>query len=302
AEEFEDPRAFVETFGGRLCMYPKSICAKRHIGRPKCIEQIDRCHPDWKDRLGIEKCSRYSMMMMYENEEGRISYYKNPHCAKCNFINVDSIKFDCMTKCTRIVLPKWPPCFSALMDFKKSSECSEKDELWDPLHLKCNKIQCGSLFKLENGECIKNQEIYDLTRNSSLLDSSCPKIRIGEDEYMLRKDGSVFINRTKKVYIRGEFEYEINNTILICNDYYSKILNSPMLQLLTMIVLVISLISLSLHIAIFTIIPRHRNLPGKNLLSLTCSLFISQLLFLINREATSNYSASLYPQVCTTFG
>ena len=51
-------------------------------------------------------------------------------------------------------------------------------------------------------------------------------------------------------------------------------------RLVSDICLAISVICLAFHIGIHAALPKLRNLPGKNLLSLACALFVAQLLFL----------------------
>ncbi|XP_071536675.1 uncharacterized protein [Panulirus ornatus] len=305
-EEFQSRQAFIEKYGGRLCIYPKGVCLKRFVGRGHCKEQVRRCDPAWPYHLDVEKCRRYSKVVQYTDSNNLVTIYKNPHCARCNFVNTSSSGLECISPNIKKHLqkargPNFLPCFSVLMDFK-GDKCKSINELWDPIHITCKRIYCGQLYKLENGLCVRDSALYHPSENSTLLDRSCPKLKLFESEYIPRPDGSVFVNVTKKVYKNGEFEMLKEGEILICNDhqYYTAALTMSH-KLLTLIVLVTSLTCLGLHIIIYILVPRFRNLPGKNLFSLSCCLFIAHLIFLTGMKATYNYGLCVFLSVALHF-
>lgn len=260
--------------------------------------QVRQCDPTWPDDLDVEKCRRYSKVVQYTEADNRVTIYKNPHCARCNFVNTSSNGLKCIDPNIENALqkigPKFLPCFSVLMDFR-GEKCKSINELWDPIHLACKRIYCGHLYKLENGLCVRDPTYYRSLENSTLLDHSCPKMELFENDYIPRPDGSVFVNVSKKVYKKGEYEMLKEGTILICNDhrYYTAAFTTTH-QLLTLIVLVTSLSCLGLHIIIYLLVPRFRNLPGKNLFSLSCCLFIAHLIFLTGITATYNYGFCVF--------
>lgn len=295
--EFIKPEEFAEKYGGRLCMYPTPGCPPNLLGRRShCKKQVRHCHPDWPEPLDMEKCHRYSQLVLH-TVGSRSILYKNFHCAKCNFVNMSSGQFQCfdpydMDMCNnaRSVRrkPNWPVAFSVLMDFRNTS-CDAEDLLWDPIHLACRKVFCGQLFKLEKGVCVRDPATLAVLRNSTLQDDSCRRIKLSESEYIPRGDGSVFVNATKRVYKKGEYEMFSEEDVLICNDYDDYSASFTLLhQLLTLVTMVISLVGLGLHIIIYMLVPRHRNLPGKNLFCLSCCLFLAYLLFLTGMRATEH--------------
>ncbi|XP_045101264.1 uncharacterized protein LOC123498160 [Portunus trituberculatus] len=295
--EFTEPEKFAEKYGGRLCMYPKSGCPPNLLGRKAhCKQQVRHCHPDWPEPLDVEKCHRYSQLVLHTVGGSRTTLYKNLHCAKCNFVNMSSGQFRCfdaynLKMCASLNISRsvsLPQVFSVLMDFRNTS-CDATDELWDPIHLACRKVFCGQLFKLEKGVCVRDPAVLAVLRNSTLLDDSCRKIKLSESEYIPRGDGSVFVNATKRVYELGEYEMLSEGDVLICNDYDDYFASFTLLhQLLTLVTMVISLVGLGLHIIIYMLVPRYRNLPGKNLFCLSCCLFLAYLLFLTGMRATEN--------------
>ncbi|XP_042865550.1 uncharacterized protein LOC122249065 [Penaeus japonicus] len=288
-KEFQNAGDFANKFGGRPCIFPGRIASP--------YQQVRRCHADWPDRIDFEKCRRYSLMVAYRSLEGKVMY-KNPHCARCNFVNVSQGDLQCpqSIKYTTLALQvlSQPLCFSVLMDFR-AGRCDEKTELWDPVLEICHKIHCGHLFKLVAGRCERDVEAYDSLSNSSLLDNSCPKKRLNITEYVPRSDGSIFVNASKKVYAKGEFEVTNDTQVLVCHNVSHYIdAFTAVHQYLTLVVLSISLVALALHIAVYILVPRQRNLPGKNLFSLSCCLFVAHILFLTGTRQTEVYGLCMF--------
>ncbi|XP_037781943.1 uncharacterized protein LOC119578431 [Penaeus monodon] len=298
-DEFDSVEEFASRFGGRPCIYPENEITGDN-SYPKSVEgQIRRCHPDWTNPIDFEKCQSYSLMMTYGSTKNIVAY-KNPHCASCNFANVSQGLLQCLQprKRTRYNLKginnAIPPCFSVLMDFR-GGRCVEATELWDPVLEICHKIHCGHLFRLVAGRCERDVEAYESLSNSSLLDSSCPKRLLNLTEYVPRGDGSIFVNASKKVYAKGEFEARNDTHVLICHDvsHYAEAFGAVH-QYLTLVVLSVSLVALALHIAIYMLVPRHRNLPGKNLFSLSCCLFVAHVLFLTGTRETGVHGLCVF--------
>ncbi|XP_042892869.1 uncharacterized protein LOC122266944 isoform X2 [Penaeus japonicus] len=301
--ELQDNEKVASLFGGRPCIHPKSECLKNFVGRGKCQEQVRHCHPDWPDRTDFEKCERYSLMTAYTNSRNRLTYYKNPHCARCNFANFSLGELLCLppsrwSQCANGVRgfahDPLPPSFSVLMDFR-GGRCDDDTELWDPVLEICHKIHCGHLFKLVAGRCERVVEAYDPASNSSFIDSLCPKRLLNVTEYVLQSDGSIFVNFSRKIYAKGEFEFTNDTQVLVCHDadHYAEAF-SIVHQYLTLVVLSISLVALALHIAVYMLVPRHRNLPGKNLFSLSCCLFVAHILFLTGTRQTEVYGLCMF--------
>ncbi|XP_069982635.1 uncharacterized protein [Penaeus vannamei] len=292
--EFKSAEDFAGRFGGRPCIYPKKEIIGDDQNSPK--EQVRRCHPDWPDRIDFEKCQRYSLMMTYGSTENSVTY-KNPHCASCNFANVSQGDLQCLQPGKRRLVVYYhniPPCFSVLMDFR-GGRCDEATELWDPVLEMCHKIHCGHLFRLVGGRCERDLEAYGSLSNSTLLDSACPKRLLNLTEYAPRSDGSIFVNASKKIYAKGEFELTNDTQVLVCHDasHYADAFSTAH-QYLTLVVLSVSLVALALHMAVFMLVPRHRNLPGKNLFSLSCCLFVAHVLFLAGTRETDVYGLCVF--------
>lgn len=189
--------------------------------------------------------------------------------------------------------------FSMLFDFgfgdKASSaghlgipvkKCKD-NEIYDYLRNRCHAVICGTMFVNENGTCVPRSE-YLTGKDLDYLNSSCHRLIITENQdYVNLENGSIWLNQTNQVLEPKEFELvDGGGNVSICADrimqdaYFRYSAGSPQ-RLLSDICLTISVICLALHIAIHAALPKLRNLPGKNLLSLSIALFFGQLLFLI---------------------
>ncbi len=125
-----------------------------------------------------------------------------------------------------------------------------------------------------------------------IVPSTCVgrQVNLTSEEYIKFDNLSIFWNRTEKIYDFGEYDIK-NGKIFMCIPEGPPKLNSLnssdslfMESYLTFICLVLSLVCLFLVIQTYLIFPELRNLPGKNLLNLTMSLFLGQLLWLIPDE------------------
>ncbi|XP_047475982.1 uncharacterized protein LOC125029815 [Penaeus chinensis] len=297
-DEFNSVEGFASQFGGRPCIYPKNGATDDDPYSKSFGGQVRRCHPDWTNPIDFEKCQSYSLMMTYRNTKN-IVVYKNPHCASCNFANVSQGNLQCLLPHQRSLAFEMatnpiPPCFSVLIDFR-GGRCDEATELWDPFLEICHKIHCGHLFRLVAGRCERDIKVYEPLSNSTLLNSSCLKRLLNLTEYVPRGDGSIFVNTSKKVYAKGEFEVTNDTQVFICHDesHYVDAF-SAVHQYLTLVVLSVSLVALALHMAIYMLVPRHRNLPGKNLFSLSCCLFVAHVLFLTGTRETDVYGLCVF--------
>lgn len=111
---------------------------------------------------------------------------------------------------------------------------------------------------------------------------------VPDSEYIRLPNNSVLVTipgSTAKNVIFGPEEYQVWNesSISICARELSSSFRqrfSPLLNYLSLSALGVSVFFSVLHIAIFGLLPKMRNLPGRNLFCLTLSLLISQFLFL----------------------
>ena len=122
-----------------------------------------------------------------------------------------------------------------------------------------------------------------------IIFSNCVGVRVKltSEEYVKFDNLSIFYNRTNTVYDFGEYDIE-DGQVFMCIPHVLKRLifwtsedRLVVETYLTIICLSLSLACLYLVIQTYLVFPELRNLPGKNLLSLSISLFLAQLFWLI---------------------
>lgn len=117
-------------------------------------------------------------------------------------------------------------------------------------------------------------------------------------DYLSLNNGSIVLNKTGQILRPKEYEHHPNETdaIQICfdesqQDYFFKY--STEQRYLSDICLSVSVVCLVFHILVHCAIPKLRNLPGKNLLSLSCALLLAQFLFLAVIDARESVGHAL---------
>ena len=173
------------------------------------------------------------------------------------------------------------------------------NEIFDRLHDKCHVVWCGDRFVKQDGKCVPRSNSQpvpmDLIQtpkqdDNDKFEAPCPRLNLTLNvDYYWLVNGTFILNKTSKIFRPGSYEVDENGNVHICASqsypsYLETLKNylkySYAQRLLSDICLTISLVCLALHIGIHLLVPKLRNLPGKILLSLSCCLFIGQLLFL----------------------
>jgi len=190
--------------------------------------------------------------------------------------------------------------FSLIFDFEfggggskvgHQKKC-QKNEIWDHLHSRCHAVVCGSLYENIAGECRIRVNLYDgwIDSDSNKMNSSCQRLKLTSKEFYQLINNSIIINQTGEMLDAGQYEIEpVSGDVQICaddslQDYFDY---DAVQNYLSNVCLSISVICLALHIGLHLALPKLRNLPGKNLLSLSCALFVAQIIFLTCIRSTS---------------
>lgn len=228
--------------------------------------------------------------------------FKSTECAACTNLSTDgAICLDqnpilVYTPSTRRI----PYSFSMIVDFSfggydegQKKKCAT-NEIYDHLHGTCFIVSCGTQFIERNGVCLPRLLQPD-ERSSMSLNSSCTRITLIENiDYFSLENGSKMLNKTDRLIHPSSYEFDQNGTIQVCANAFSRsyletlknyLKYSYAQRLLSDVCLTISVVCLALHIGIHILVPKLRNLPGKILLSLSCSLFLGQFLFLTGAGA-----------------
>ena len=158
-------------------------------------------------------------------------------------------------------------------------------------------VQNGKYYYINSsGKMVqRNQVFFEGEKNDSI--SVCElvvfarcvgrRVNLTSDEYVKFDNLSIFYNRTETMYDFGEYDIEEGQIFMCIPEETTKISDwipsdsSVVESYLTLTCFILSLISLFLVILTYLLFPELRNLPGKNVLSLSTSLFLVQLLWLI---------------------
>ncbi|KAK4020210.1 hypothetical protein OUZ56_002208 [Daphnia magna] len=271
----------------------------KSTGSRRCIPRIESCAEDWTDTSDEIKCQSYTFLVQEKHPSGytKPRVYKNPHCAKCNHIPHNET--DCFF--TQQTIDKFRVAlgnrnrysFSMLIDFDFGGGAGGKvdhvcgpNEIFDRFRDRCHAVVCGATFVNEAGTCVRKSELENNWPTAGTwLNSSCQRVILMENvDYIQLENGSLILKANGKTLQPEEYEPSPGGqNVTICADddqadTYFKY--SAGQRYLSDICLAISVCCLALHIAIHIALPKLRNLPGKNLLSLSCALFVAQLLFL----------------------
>lgn len=155
----------------------------------------------------------------------------------------------------------------------------QNNEIWDHLHNQCHAVVCGALYTNVAGTCHQMSNWSSWVNTSTWMNSSCQRLALVDDDFHWLANGSVVVNKTGHVYDQGHFEVEKSGRIQICADMSSQHYfdYSAAQNYLSDVCLTVSVLCLAMHIAIHSGLPKLRNLPSKNLLSLSCALFLAQV-------------------------
>ncbi|CAM1291593.1 Uncharacterised protein g185 [Pycnogonum litorale] len=264
-----------------------------------CKTAVKTCHPDWPEKKDWERCRMYASYMYTENDgsDNNLSVYNNIFCARCNRVPLK--KLICISSPVLLRQGFSHSSLSVLIDFNLNSggtvgsrtNC-KPGEIYDPLGKRCLVVHCGRLFKLKGGKCVRDLDV-PFYNNSLLVD--CPTMEIPPEDYTVFSNNTVWVNSTGILYDTGEYELSRSNNdsspmiLLVCREeqIMERLFKFSSSQgIVSEICSYISIVCLVLHITSYTIVPKLRNLPGKNLLSLSCSLLVAQCLFLFGIDNT----------------
>ncbi|XP_068218426.1 uncharacterized protein [Palaemon carinicauda] len=236
------------------------------IGRQCELGLIESCKDGWGDKDTQIQCSSYN----YYVTVGR-KVYKNWHCALCN--NEPDLNIKCLPQI--FLRPALRPVPSLTNLFSTSGQC-EENQVWNMIYSRCENVSCGSRFTLKEGKCVRNNDSLE-DGNQSFLNSTCYTREFQRNDSIVFPNGSVYVNQTKTTYVIGEYELVNDTWIKVCRpaDMWS-----PVMNIISTVLISISLICMVFHMIIFILLPKRRNIPSMNLCSMTLSLFVSELVFI----------------------
>ncbi|XP_076359923.1 uncharacterized protein LOC143252129 [Tachypleus tridentatus] len=295
-------------------LFPKELKKYRSSALRPCEKNIiSQCPENWllymkdtnKTKIEIQnRCSLYFAPVQMSLNLNIV--FKNKFCAICNYVTVD--KLSCSRPQKSIVQhfdEDNIPSFAFLLDINFEQGYTSvgtkrrclHSQVYDPWQEKCRNISCGRLFIKENGICLqgysnsfKNPANFPDWSNSTLL-SSCPKVSVSSDDFIVDINGTVILKQTGQVLRFGAYEAATNTSILVCAPSRENIISKfgDIQRYLTVICTSISLVSLFLKIILYFFTPENHNLPAKIVVCLSISLLIGQFVFLLGTHKTQYF-------------
>ncbi|KAL9970468.1 hypothetical protein ACROYT_G022846 [Oculina patagonica] len=223
---------------------------------------------------------------------------KNPHCEICNGKDITTYSCVCHTINPAPTAPSSVPSLDILFDFSSSShtvkvgnqETVVKNKVcangfvFNPFAEKCIQIHVDIPKKhLENGTGI-----------------NCSFVEMNISSVTLLPNSSIWIPLHKRTYNNGS--YVINgSSLFLCMDLKRVYTETETIvstkitarQIIAYIGCTISMISLILLLGIYIAVAELRTLPGKNLISLSCSMLLYHTVFFLSGQTDR-------PNLCMT--
>lgn len=251
-----------------------NINVSHNVGRDCVSVVVDSCPENSTEEQNIN-CSSHTL---YVQVSGTV--YKNRECALCH--GKPETLIGCLTALWGLAGERFYP--PSLMDlFIVDGECAE-NQVWDGLYRRCEDVFCGSLFTLRDGHCVRNNNT--ITKDGkSYLNSSCYTWDYKREFSIMFPNGSIYLNHTHITYDFGEYEFNASR-VTVCRPDGKW---TPVMNIISTVLICISLVCLALHMAIFFALPKRRNIPSMNLFSLSLSLFMTEFMFVCFFHYNSNY-------------
>ena len=168
--------------------------------------------------------------------------------------------------------------------------------VYDPYINECRQLACSKGYTYVNNVC-QGQDSSTKTEQDDLCSTV---ITLSVEEYVVHGNGSLEELASGKEHPKGI--YNIDGTLrtaTVCTDlsqnftynetrteYIQMFRFSAVQTWISVIGQLLSIIALIIHLIVYTILPQLRNLPGWNLMALSGSLLVSQLLFLVGTGRT----------------
>lgn len=129
-----------------------------HLPKTCTPNVVSNCSEKWSDDTVFDKCSAYTSIIHFM-KNGQTVSYKNPHCALCNFEDLE--KMVCALDTSTRTIIKKPFSFTYLLDINRSDgdkvgethKC-DNGSIWDPFFNKCRILKCALPgYVVQNGKC-----------------------------------------------------------------------------------------------------------------------------------------------------
>lgn len=267
-----------------------------------CRPAVDECLASWPQDVTRAYCDAYTG---YVYKIRKRPIFKNVHCMLCN--NENSEDYSCKISWNFQSYREGPMTFAIIMDVNYESGGSssvgqstlcDPGFLHDPYTESCRLVACSRMFTEVDGTCMPKvttaalpivnssdlNTTYNFSQPNNTILIGCKVIKLDKEEYLLPGNGSLFVYSHDRLYDQGEYEILEDGSVWICapNQNQTLFFKFDAVQgWLSFIGQVISLVCLTLHMAVYVVFPQLRNTPGKILMSLVFAIFLGQLLFVV---------------------
>ena len=296
-----------------------------------CKPATSTCSPDWghsnENETIRRECEQGGLVRYVYDVDVP---YKNRACATCNFISWVFCEPMISSQSNVQHMPMMKPIpfhsISIMFDVNvgssvgshtvqgsgtsemnitiESSESCPTGHVFDPFISSCRFLSCGQGYYYTDGGCAAR-----LSQTSASSNNTCAAyILLEQSEYIVYQNGSLVELASNIIHL--QFTYELNDTVgtaKVCTHlqqnytYHTTSLDHGLTKSSTLDVYlsalgqVISILALTVHLVVYSVLPRLRNLPGCNIMCLSATLLIAQLVFLIGASRTEVHG------VCVTF-
>ncbi|ELT99274.1 hypothetical protein CAPTEDRAFT_208644 [Capitella teleta] len=272
-----------------------------------CKKLVNFCPDTWSDP---DACEHGEHRYVYERRMTTMRPFKNPACAQChNVSHPICTDYDSYVMRSEDGMP-YPLSF--MLDINTQSgestgyrisgrmhtddfdltvgntESCEENHVYRVLSQKCRSLVCPEGYSLIDEQCTPGT-------NSPKL--ACPMIRLNSSEFTILHGSDLYVNDTGEIHAPGTYQLEGKGSAYICTKVLTSRLReaidpkfSSTQTIVSVIGQVISIVCLSLHLLVYSMFRKLRNLPGLNIMSLSACLLIAQLLFLFAGSVSVSYS------------
>ncbi|XP_076445639.1 uncharacterized protein LOC143283327 [Babylonia areolata] len=293
--------------------------------RDRCNDTFPSTTP--QDRYIVERCEDESDSTQPTVFVSSDVAYRNKYCYLCNHNNISRVTCDSLLTGPLVTEPEerisFPYSFSILLDINTGSATvghvikyetvkrnetvsCDQGQVFDPFRSVCRPVVCGPGRYFIDSMCRKKSPSADEDKAhlpGKRNDTSCKFIQLNHTEYRLFQNGTLELLGTDTFY--NSSLYVLNGSQLyLCVDYsqnYTRNVTTEVRRVIftftwteavvSTCAICVSLVALAVTMFVYLSLRQLRNTPGRNLLSLVCSLFLGDLLLLVAYSAKEVFLA-----------
>jgi hypothetical protein len=176
----------------------------------------------------------------------------------------------------------------------KTQTCDE-NQVYDVFHRKCRALACPDGFTIAENTCVPSNDTTIAFEDAL---TSCPMIKLSASEFTILSESVIYVNSSGEELSQGAFFLQEDGSALVCTNFTREYLNetipmkfSSAQTIVSVVGQIISIIFLSVHLIVYSMFRKLRNLAGLCIMSLSATLLVAQLLFLLAGSASGNYPA-----------